>query len=217
MCGWLRVAARQSWLRPGSTPCAAATTSYRSRSTPRAGPRDFSSKPSRATPRVRVALASKGRAPATPWARDRVDGPALRIRPVLVRRLINSPLRLLVTCLVIGVAFSCLASPEPCMAVISPAGVLYGPTNDIVDVDGVAMAPDGSGGALYRRNVDGVVHLFAIPFANGHWGTPAEVDGEDLYGASQPAIAAAEGGRLLVVWVQPRNVSSNGVKLYELM
>jgi hypothetical protein len=111
----------------------------------------------------------------------------------------------------------CLSAPTPALAVIHPASVLDGPANDILEVDGAAMAPDGSGGILYRKEVEGIPHVFAVPFANGHWGGPLQVDGEDLYGASQPAIAAGEGGRLLVVWVQPRNVSSGGVTLYELM
>jgi hypothetical protein len=109
-----------------------------------------------------------------------------------------------------------LLLPARAGAIIHPAAVIDGPSNEIVDVDGSAMAPDGSGGVLYRARVEGVVHLFAIPFANGRWGAPALVDGEDRYGASEPAIAAGEGGRLLVVWVQPRNVSSKGVTLYAL-
>jgi hypothetical protein len=109
-----------------------------------------------------------------------------------------------------------LALPSGAAAVIHPTQVLQGPANNIIGVDGVAMAPDGSGGLLYSAHVNGVTHLFAIPFANGHWGSPTEVDGEDAYGASQPTIAAGEGGRLLVVWVQPRNVSATGVTLYEL-
>jgi hypothetical protein len=115
------------------------------------------------------------------------------------------------------VSFAILALPADAPAVIYPANVLDGPANDILDVDGAAMAPDGSGGILYRKQLDGVVHLFAIPLQNGHWGAPTEVDGEDLYGASQPAIAAADGGRLLVVWVQPRNSNSSGIVEDELM
>jgi hypothetical protein len=102
-------------------------------------------------------------------------------------------------------------------AVIHPASAVDGPANDILEVDGAALAPDGSGGVVYRKQVNGVAHVFAVSFVGGRWGAPAEVDAEDLYGASQPAIAAGEGGRLLVVWVQPRNVNPQGVTLYELM
>jgi PKD domain len=99
---------------------------------------------------------------------------------------------------------------------IHAAQVLAGPTNDLVEVAGAAMAPDGDGGVLYRARVEGVMHLYVIPFDEGRWGSPLEVDGEDPYGASEPAIAAGEGGRLLVVWVQPRNTSQRGSTLYEL-
>jgi hypothetical protein len=111
----------------------------------------------------------------------------------------------------------CLLAPARAGAVIQPASVLDGPANNILEVDGAAMAPDGSGGIVYRKSVEGIAHVFAVSFMNGHWGGPVEVDGEDLYGASQPTIVAGEGGRLLVVWVQPRNVSSSGVTLDELM
>jgi hypothetical protein len=110
-----------------------------------------------------------------------------------------------------------LFAPSPAQAVIHPANVLDGPANDILELDGAAMAPDGSGGIVYRKTVEGVAHIFAVPFVNGHWGGPLQVDSVDAFGASQPAIAAGEAGRLLVVWVQPRNVNSSGVTLYELM
>lgn len=114
-------------------------------------------------------------------------------------------------------ALVCLAGAPRAVAVIHPASVLDGPANDILEVDGAAMAPDGTGGIVYRKQVDGVTHVFAVPFANGQWGSPLEVDGADAYGASQPAIAAGDGGRLLVVWVQPRNLTARGLTLYELM
>lgn len=110
-----------------------------------------------------------------------------------------------------------LALPTSAGAVIHLASVVDGPANDIVDVDGAAMAPDGTGGILYRKQVDGVTHVFVVQFVDGHWSEPIEVDSEDSYGASEPAIAAGENGRLLVVWVQPRNVDTKGITLYELM
>jgi hypothetical protein len=110
-----------------------------------------------------------------------------------------------------------LLLPAGAPAVIHPAGVLDGPANDILEVDGAAMAPDGTGGIVYRKQVAGVAHVFADQFINGRWGAPVEVDGEDAYGASQPAIAAGDGGRLLVVWVQPRNITPKGVTQSELM
>jgi hypothetical protein len=119
----------------------------------------------------------------------------------------------LVSCVAIVVAS---LAPAGAVADIHPAQAIAGPSNSIVEVAGAAMAPDGTGGVVYRARSGGVVHVFAVPFDNGVWGAPEEVDGEDQFGASQLAIAAGEGGRLLVVWVQPRNVNSKGVTLYEL-
>ncbi|HEY2141974.1 MAG TPA: hypothetical protein VGG98_07940 [Solirubrobacteraceae bacterium] len=109
-----------------------------------------------------------------------------------------------------------LILPASSTAVIHPATVLDGPASDILDVDGTAMAPDGTGGIVYRKVVGGVTHVFAAQFVNGRWGGLVQVDTGNPYGASQPTIAAGAGGRLLVVWVQPRNVSSKGITEYEL-
>jgi hypothetical protein len=114
-----------------------------------------------------------------------------------------------------------MLNPAHAVATIHPASVVDGPANNILDVDGAAMAPDGTGGIVYRKQLEGIAHVFVAPFANGNWGTPVEVDRGDVYGASQPAIAAGAGGRLLVVWVQPRGVVSNShaesVDVYALM
>jgi hypothetical protein len=100
---------------------------------------------------------------------------------------------------------------------VHPAVVVDGPSNAILGVAGAAMAADGTGGVVYRKQVAGVTHVYAAQFAAGHWDAPTQVDLDDTYGASQPAIAAGEGGRLLVVWVQARNVNYEGILQYELM
>jgi hypothetical protein len=113
--------------------------------------------------------------------------------------------------------FAGLALPAGAAGAIHPASVLDGPANNIVEVDGTAMASDGTGGVVYRKSVEGIDHVFAVQVQDGHWGAPIEVDTADSYGASEPAIAAGDGGRLLVVWVQPRNTSPENVPEYELM
>ena len=57
--------------------------------------------------------------------------------------------------------------------------------SDAADFGGVAMAPDGSGGIVYRKRVDGHLHVFAAQFdSSGGWRAPQRVDN----GQSQAAF-----------------------------
>jgi hypothetical protein len=84
---------------------------------------------------------------------------------------------------------------------ILPPSTIDGPSPEIVGLGGVAMAPDGTGGLVYVKTVEGVTHIFVSRYAGGQWEPPVRVDREGPYPASQPAIAAGSGGRLMVVWV----------------
>lgn len=97
----------------------------------------------------------------------------------------------------LGVA---LASPAPSDALVTAPVTIAGPGSDVVEFGGVAMAPDGTGGAVFTRLVGGVPHVFVSRF-DGSWGAPLRVDSDQPYEASQPRIAAGRGGALLVVWV----------------
>src|ERR1700722_6658744 len=189
--------------------------SCRSASSQGTGPPRSISKPRRRDPRGRPPPLKTPAKPSLPDVRTRkLNSPCMNAkRP---RRSLGNALTLEVLALltVLSVFFSLVPHAE---AAIDPAVVLDGPANNILDVDGAAMAPDGSGGIVYRKLVGGIVHAFAVPFSDGRWGAPIEVDDEDAYGASEPAIAAGEGGRLLVVWVQARNVGSSDIAEYELM
>jgi hypothetical protein len=123
---------------------------------------------------------------------------------------------LAVTTLAVVLHFACIPEVDADAAIL-PATPTDGPVNNILEVDGTAMASDGTGGVVYRKEVGGLSHVFVVQFENGHWSGPIEADTQDAYGASQPAIAAGDGGRLLVVWVQPRNTSPENVQEYELM
>ncbi len=89
------------------------------------------------------------------------------------------------------------------LAALEPASVIDGPSATILDVDGAALAPDGSGGILYRKLVAGEPHLFVARFLAGAWQPPVQVDAGQPFAASFPAIAAGDEGRLLVVWAEP--------------
>ncbi len=101
-------------------------------------------------------------------------------------------------------------------AVIHPAQVIDGPSGGVVDVDGAAMAPDGTGGIVYRKVVDGVVHIFVARFVGDAFRAPIEVDGGQPFAGSSPRLAAGDGGRLLVVWGEPWGEVGN-VTQYELL
>ncbi len=96
-----------------------------------------------------------------------------------------------------------LLSASRAHAALAPASLIDGPSATILDVDGAAMAPDGSGGILYRKLVAGQAHLFVARFSGGAWQPPVQVDGGQPFAATFPAIAAGDGGRLLVVWAEP--------------
>jgi hypothetical protein len=99
--------------------------------------------------------------------------------------------------------------PSDAHATIATAQTVDGSAG-VVDFGGVAMAPDGSGGVVYRKLVDGVPHVFAARFTRGGWTAPVRVDGGAPYAAATPRIAAASGGQLLVVWTQAYATLADG-------
>jgi hypothetical protein len=102
--------------------------------------------------------------------------------------------------LVVATLLLCAARAR---AVILPAVSLDGPSEDIIAFGGVAMAEDGSGGAVYLKRVEGVAHVFVARYVEHHWLAPIRVDTEEPYAASWARIGAAEDGELEVVWATP--------------
>jgi hypothetical protein len=98
-------------------------------------------------------------------------------------------------------ALAVALAASPARALVLAPVTLEGPSPDLLDVGGVAVAPDGTGGVVYTKAVGGVPHVFAARYAGGRWGAPMRVDSDRPYDASWPRIAAGDGGRLLVVWV----------------
>ena len=87
-----------------------------------------------------------------------------------------------------------------------------GPSADIAGLGKVAISEDGSGGVVYLKRVGGRVHVFAAQFVNDQWQPPQQVDIGQRFDSSWPAIAAGDGGRLVVVWAQP--YAANVDRLY---
>lgn len=118
--------------------------------------------------------------------------------------------------LALALASTLLLSTVSAHAELAPAVTIDGPSPTILDVDGAAMAPDGSGAILYRQLLAGQAHLFVARFLNGAWQPPVQVDAGQPFSASFPAIAAGDGGRVLVVWEEPWAVVNQATE-YELM
>jgi hypothetical protein len=96
-------------------------------------------------------------------------------------------------------------------ALIEPVVPIDGPSAEIVELGGVAMAADGTGGLVYRKRVEGRVHIFAVQYSGGKWGAPQRVDVGEAFESSFPAIAAGEGGRLVVVWTNHYSSTTDGL------
>ena len=103
-------------------------------------------------------------------------------------------------------------------AVILPAITIDGPSEEIVGFGGVAMAEDGTGGVVYLKRSEGVVHVYVSRYVAGHWLTPIRVDTEEPFAGSWPQIGAANGGELIVVWATPYATSPTTERpVYELL
>jgi hypothetical protein len=95
----------------------------------------------------------------------------------------------------------------PARAAWFPGATVDGPSPDIVEVDGLNLSLDGTGGVVYIKKDGGVNHVFVSQFYLGKFFPPQRVDG-GLNGPSSSArIAASEDGRLAVVFI-------NGGSLY---
>lgn len=99
--------------------------------------------------------------------------------------------------------------PAAAGAGISSATTIDGPSPAIIDVGGVAMSGDGTGGLVYRKRVDGRAHIFASRFVGGAWQPPQQVDVGQRFDSSWPVIGAGDDGRLVVAWVQEFGVGTD--------
>ncbi len=102
-----------------------------------------------------------------------------------------------------------LCLPPPALASISGVQPIDGPSAEVVAVEGAAMAEDGSGGVVYLKKEGGRNHVFVARFDHGAWSAPQRVDVGQSFDSSWARIAAGDGGRLLVTWVQEFGVETD--------
>jgi hypothetical protein len=79
--------------------------------------------------------------------------------------------------------------------------VIDGPSADIVGLDGMSIARDGTGGVVYVKDVLGIPHVFVSRLTGGVFGPPVQVDAGLAGTSSQPVLAAGQGGLLLVAFI----------------
>lgn len=85
--------------------------------------------------------------------------------------------------------------------------VVDGPSADIVSLDGMSIARDGTGGLVYLKDVGGVARVFVSRLSGGQFQAPVQVDSGLVGSSSQPVIAAGNAGLLIVAFI-------NGGQLY---
>lgn len=82
-----------------------------------------------------------------------------------------------------------------------PADNVDGPSAAILSVGDVDVARDGSGAVAYTKLDGGVPHVFVSRLVSGAWQPPERIDAGIAAAASDPVVAASEGGRLVVAFV----------------
>ena len=76
-----------------------------------------------------------------------------------------------------------------------------GPSADIRALGDLDLARDGTGALTFVKRVDGVDRVLAARFEGGVFQAPEVIDAPLASAASQPVVGAADGGRLVVVFV----------------
>lgn len=97
------------------------------------------------------------------------------------------------------------ATAEPNQVTPATPEVIDGPSADIVGLDGMAVARDGTGGLVYVKDLSGVSHVFASTLA-GSFQSPVQLDSALTGPSTQPVIAAANNGLLLIAFVNAGNL-----------
>jgi len=95
---------------------------------------------------------------------------------------------------------------HPARAGLFGGDPVVGPTPALHSLQGLDLAPDGSGAIAYLMDDGGVQHVFVNRFVNGVWSGPERLDADLGSAASQVAIAAGDGGRVVVVFANGGNI-----------
>jgi hypothetical protein len=94
-----------------------------------------------------------------------------------------------------------LAWTAPAAADFFPGETLDGPSGDVVGVGDVDVARDGTGAVVWVKKDGGTSHIFLSRLVDGVFRGPERVDAGLDAAASQPVVAASDGGRLAIAFV----------------
>jgi hypothetical protein len=108
--------------------------------------------------------------------------------------------------LLLLIAVSILVPVAPAHAAFFLGDPVDGPSADVVSLGDIDLARDGTGALAYIRQVGGVDHIFLARFNDGAFQAPERIDGALAAAGSQPVLSAADGGRLVVVFVNSGTV-----------
>jgi hypothetical protein len=97
--------------------------------------------------------------------------------------------------------FAALTPAAAAQAAFFPGESIDGPSADIRSVGDIDVARDGSGAVAYVRRDAGVDHIFVSRLVSGAYQPPERVDAGIDAAASQPVVAASDGGRVVVVFI----------------
>ena len=102
----------------------------------------------------------------------------------------------------LAAAIAAIAAPQASAqpAAFFPSDNVDGPSAALLRVGDVDVARDGSGAVVYTKLDGGVPHVFASRLLGGVWQPPERLDGSLPAGASDPVVAASDGGRLAVAF-----------------
>jgi len=106
------------------------------------------------------------------------------------------------TSLTLSLLIAILAgAPAVAHAAFFPGEQVDGPSPDIVSVQDVDVARDGTGVVAYIKNDGGVPHVFISTLQDGAFGPPARVDNGIAPPATEAAVATSNDGRYAVAWI----------------
>ncbi|MBI5104749.1 MAG: PKD domain-containing protein [Solirubrobacterales bacterium] len=105
----------------------------------------------------------------------------------------------------LAVLTAALSPAAPAHAGFFPGDPIDGPSADVRSLGDLDVARDGSGAVAYLRRDGGADHVFVSRVVNGSFQPPERVDAGLDAPSAQPVVAASDGGRVVIVYINAGN------------